>query len=270
VRKKRESSSLSSNFRVDGRKEKTFMLFARMAGVSAVTLSFSIYIAAAQTQPNPERLQAVQQRTATVKQQAIGKLSPHIQKALSGGALNFLEFATHWQNIQQSFGEGPNNEPQIAQIQAALQNGSRSTSIVSSGPIPVSDPSTDFLFSVMGGFTQSETSTAWCGSNVVVGFNDSGSVFESLLSGPGGLSFSGAGVSTDGGNSFHDIGYINPGSNVNNFLGGDPVVNCTDANTFYYSQIGSSGTLDAPASVIFLSKSTDAGFTWQDPIPAVS
>lgn len=103
-----------------------------------------------------------------------------------------------------------------------------------------------------------------------MGFNDSGSVFESLVSGPGGLSFAGAAASTDAGNTFRDIGYVNPGSNPNNFLFGDPVVNCTDANSFYYSQIGLGGTLDAPTSAVFLSKSTDGGFTWEDPAPAVA
>jgi hypothetical protein len=244
------------------------MLLARIAGVSVVSLSFSIYIAQAQT-PSPERLQAIQ-KMATLEQQVAGKLSPQMKKALSGGALNFLQFATAQQRIQQSLREGV-SQAQLAQIQAGLQNRTRSSSsVISSGPIPVSDPSTDFLFSVMGGFTQSETSTAWCGSNVVVGFNDSGSLFESLLFGPGGASFSGAGTSTDGGNTFRDIGFINPGSNVNNFLAGDPVVNCADANTFYYSQAGDSSTSDAPTSVVFLSKSTDGGFTWEDPIPAVS
>ena len=66
------------------------MLLARIAGVSAVTLSFLIYIAKAQTPPDPERLQSIQQRTANVKQQAIGKLPSHLQKALSGGALNYF------------------------------------------------------------------------------------------------------------------------------------------------------------------------------------
>jgi hypothetical protein len=122
----------------------------------------------------------------------------------------------------------------------------------------------------MGGFTQSETSTARCGSNVVVGFNDQGSLFESLLFGPGGISLSGAGTSTDGGSSFRDIGYINPGPNVNTVLIGDPVVNCSTANAFYYSQFGFSGTADAPTAVVFLSKSADGGFTWGDPVPAVS
>ena len=49
----------------------------------------------------------------------------------------------------------------------------------------MSDLSTDFLFSVLAGFTQSETSTAWCGKNVMVGFKDSGSLPESLFLAPG-------------------------------------------------------------------------------------
>jgi hypothetical protein len=245
------------------------MLVARIAGVSAASLLFSIYVAQAQTPPSQERLRAIQ-NMASLEQQKMGKLSPQVKKALSGSTMNFLQFASAQQRVQQSFGPGTGQD-QLARIQAALQTRTRFTSsIFSSGPIPVSDPSTDFLFSLMAGFTQSETSTAWCGSGVVAGFNDSGSVFEGLLFGPGGFSFSGAGASTDGGSSFRDIGYINPGSNVNNFLFGDPVVNCADANTFYYSQTGNSSTFDAPTSVVFLSKSTDGGFTWQDPIPAVS
>jgi hypothetical protein len=246
------------------------MLFARIAGVAAVSLSLSICLAQAQTPPTSERLEAIQKRMANVKNEAISKLSPRLQKALSGGALNFLQVAAAGQRIQESLGEAPTNESRLAQMKAALRNKSQSRPIASSGPVSVSDPSSDFSFSIMGGFTQSETSTAWCGSNVVVGFNDSGSFFESLVSGPGGVSFAGVGVSTDAGSTFRDIGYINPGSNPNNFLEGDPVVNCVDANTFYYSQIAASGTLDAPTSAVVLSKSTDGGFTWGEPVTAVS
>jgi hypothetical protein len=140
-----------------------------------------------------------------------------------------------------------------------------------SGPIPVNDRSTDLLYSLLEGMTQSETSTAWCGSAVVVGFNDSGSFLESTLFGPGGLSFSGAGISTDGGNTFRNIGYINPGTNPDTFLGGDPVVNCTNTSKFYLSQIAaSSDSFGLPTSNIMISKSADGGFTWGDPVSAVS
>jgi hypothetical protein len=140
----------------------------------------------------------------------------------------------------------------------------------------VSNPSADFLFSVIAGFTQSETSTAWCGNNVVTGFNDSGSFFESLLFGPGGASLSGASVSSGPHGPFRDIGYINPGQNPSNFLAGDPVVTCTvtpgagnqSATTFYYSQIFQTSSLTGPIAAISLSKSTDGGASWQEPVAA--
>ena len=94
------------------------------------------------------------------------------------------------------------------------------------GIVKVSNPSNDIAFSSFGGFTQSETSTARCGNQVVAGFNDSGSVFETpfFFTGTGGQAFSGAAYSTNGGASFTDIGPMNPGTTDGNFLGGDPDV----------------------------------------------
>jgi hypothetical protein len=106
-----------------------------------------------------------------------------------------------------------------------------------------------------------------------VGYNDSGSVFETpyFFSGTGGQAFSGASYSTNGGGSFTDIGPINPGTGNGNLLGGDPGVNCSDANTFYFSQIfdytDSSSNLVAAISV---NKSNDGGQTWDDPVAAIS
>jgi hypothetical protein len=137
-----------------------------------------------------------------------------------------------------------------------------------SAPVPVSLSFPDFFFSRMAGFTQSETSTAWCGSNVVVGFNDSGSINETLLFGPGGISGSGASISNDGGFSFRDIGFVNPGPNIFNFLEGDPVVNCANPSTFYYSQLFFDGS--SFLSAVAVSKSTDGGATWADPVTAVA
>jgi hypothetical protein len=245
------------------------MLLARIQGMSAMTLSLLICTAAtAQVQSSPERLTAFQQQLG-VMQQNVSKLPPKFQKALSGGAQNMLAAANALKNMPAAMSQ----EDKLAALKAALQSrrASASTSNGSaSGPIRVSDPSTDLLFSVLEGMTQSETSTAWCDSGVVVGFNDSGSFLESLLFGPGGVSFSGAGASTNGGNSFTNIGYINPGTNVDNFLAGDPVVNCTNASTFYLSQIASSSNSSGPTSTVMISKSTDGGFNWDDPVAAVS
>jgi hypothetical protein len=141
------------------------------------------------------------------------------------------------------------------------------------GVVAVSNPSTDVAYSSFGGFTQSETSTARCGNSVVVGYNDSGSVFETpyFYSGSGGQSFSGASYSTNGGASFTDIGPINPGPNTFNFLGGDPGLNCADANTFYFSQIFDYDDASLnPWAAISINTSTDGGKTWGDPIAAVS
>lgn len=139
--------------------------------------------------------------------------------------------------------------------------------------VRASNPATDVAYSSFAGFTQSETSTARCGNSIVVGFNDSGSVFETpfYYTGSGGTAFSGAAYSTNGGASFTDVGPINPGPGNGNVLGGDPGVNCSDANTFYYSQIfdytDNNGNFFAAISV---SKSNDGGKTWGDPVPAIS
>jgi hypothetical protein len=128
----------------------------------------------------------------------------------------------------------------------------------------VNDPGTDLQFSRMAGFVQSETSTAWCGQNVVVAYNDSGSFLETF-SQPGiGMSFNGYSRSTDGGRTFIDQGYLNPGPNVFNFLGGDAVVVCTDQNTFYQSSISQSRLFNG----VSVSKSTDGGATFADPVIA--
>jgi hypothetical protein len=250
-------------------KEETDMALARIQGVYATTLSLLICTAAtAQAQSSPERLKAFQQRLG-VMQQNVNKLPPKVQKALSGGAQNMLAAAQALQHMPPS-----PDQDKLAALKAALQSRRASVSASyssGSGPIPVNDPSTDLLYSLFLGMTRSETSTAWCGNSVVAGFNDSGSFLESLFFGPGGLSFSGAGASTDGGNTFKNIGFINPGTNLDTFLGGDPVVNCTNASTFYLSQIASSSdSSGAFTSNVMISKSTDGGFTWGDPISAVS
>src|ERR1700704_3732445 len=54
------------------------------------------------------------------------------------------------------------------------------------GPTPTSNPALDFQTSVIAGFTQSETSTAWCGNNVVSAYNDSGAYVRTFGVDPAG------------------------------------------------------------------------------------
>jgi hypothetical protein len=195
----------------------------------------------------------------------IAKLSPSHQQMLDGYA-NIGHLADAWQ----TYGMRLTDPSFIARAKMAKRSAMRAPT---SGIVAVSDPSTDVAYSSFGGFTQSETSTARCGNSVVVGYNDSGSVFETpyFFTGTGGQAFSGSSYSTDGGATFTDIGPVNPGSGTGNFLGGDPGLNCSDANTFYYSQIfdytDSSGN---PWAAISISTSTDGGQTWGDPVAAIS
>jgi hypothetical protein len=117
----------------------------------------------------------------------------------------------------------------------------------------------------MAGFVQSETSTAWCGRSVVVAYNDSGSFLETSSQPRIGMSFNGYSRSTDGGRTFIDQGYLNPGPNVFNLLVGDPVVVCTDENTFYQSSVSQSRIYNG----VTVSKSTDGGATFGDPVAVV-
>jgi hypothetical protein len=232
-------------------------------------LAFSSLMAilpvSARGQVNPERLAAVGSRL----QQAHAlyqKMSDRDRQRLSAAARNLFQLAESWEKIRPNL-EKPmpfNHSPEAAATSAGASH--RRGELVA-----VSDPATDFLFSLMGGFLQSETDTAWCGKDVVVGFNDSGSLLESMLFGPGGLSGSGVAYSIDEGESFHDIGFVNPGPNVGSFLAGDPVLGCANESTFYYSQLFfTSDSMGNPFNAIALSISTDGGASWADPVPAVS
>jgi hypothetical protein len=197
---------------------------------------------------------------------AYNKLDSRHQKMLDGYA-NVVHLADAWHTHGMRF-----TDPSFV-ARAKMGALSPSAPPPAGSLIRASNPATDVAYSSFAGFTQSETSTARCGNSVVVGFNDSGSVFETpyYYTGTGGQAFSGAAYSTNGGASFTDVGPINPGPGNGNFLGGDPGVNCSDANTFYYSQIfdytDSSFNFFGAISV---NKSTDGGKTWGDPIPAIS
>jgi hypothetical protein len=147
----------------------------------------------------------------------------------------------------------------LDELREALANAAAASSAPGE-PVPVSNPTADFLFSISTGFIQSETDTAWCGNNVVVGFNDSGSLLESMLFGPGGSSDSGVGYSTDQGASFRDAGFVNPGPNPKNLLIGDPVVGCASGSNFHFSQLFSTtDPTGKPLTAVSLSTSTDGG-----------
>jgi hypothetical protein len=157
------------------------------------------------------------------------------------------------------------------------------------GLVQLNNPARDMRFSPFAGFTQNQAATARCGNSVVVAFNDSGSLLETLITGTGGvsqvsptatgtggLSMSGVASSHNGGESFSDRGAVPPGPDVNTFLMGKPSVACSDPNNFYLVQEGrifspgpAGGYLN-PRQAIMLSRSSDGGATWSDPVPVAT
>ena len=142
--------------------------------------------------------------------------------------------------------------------------------------VPINDAGLDFQLTRLSGFTQSETSSAWCGDTVVAGFNDSGAFIRSVVEGVGGSSFTGVGVSQNRGRSFTGLPFLNPGPDPATFLGGDPVVVCSDSTHFVYASLLSQTSFDSKGNLvqaltgISISRSSSSGLFWDNPIPAVT
>jgi hypothetical protein len=99
-------------------------------------------------------------------------------------------------------------------------------------------------FSRFGGFTQNETSTAWCGSNAAIGFNDSGALMATLFTGvspSSSLSFNGYAFSHDSGERFTQgpplLPDPMPAGVDRRMLLGDPVIACSSSRSFYYASL---------------------------------
>ncbi|WP_199514206.1 sialidase family protein [Nucisporomicrobium flavum] len=133
------------------------------------------------------------------------------------------------------------------------------------------------FYSRLTGMTQSETTAGWCGSNALIGWNDSGSFVSTAFlaeSPSGSLSFNGWARSTDAGRHYTDRGALVadpiPGTLMFRDLLGDPVIGCTSPQNFYFASLavdtapgGTSGTSD-----ITVSASTDGGTTFAPAVAA--
>jgi hypothetical protein len=103
--------------------------------------------------------------------------------------------------------------------------------------------------------TQSETTVAVAGSNVVVGYNDSQGGLLTLVAGD---NLTGYAYSTDGGQTFTDGGGLpNAGGSVNV---GDPWLATDSGGNMYFSTL----TIDGVTGMLLVgvSRSTDGGKTW--------
>jgi hypothetical protein len=213
---------------------------------------------AAQDATRAQRLAALRESLAAIHAFE-ERLSEPDKRIFSGGAQNLFALAKTFASLEGRFGEEGLKE----RARRSTLDAESAADVLKIWASAVSNPATDFFLSQTAGFTQSETSTAWCGDIVVVGYNDSGSVLETLVFGTGGLSFNGVARSTNRGASFTDLLFVDPGP-VINFTAGDPVVACTSPTTFYYSSL-----LSRPgASGIAVQKSGNGGLTWSAPVPA--
>jgi hypothetical protein len=252
-----------------------FAQITRLTMVATTLILGSGIFAQAQTEVDPDRLASIREKLAQVEA-VLDTLPDSAKKRLSSGAQNLLKLAQGWQEVEGTLAQIPVNlvnEKNIPRNDFGVSAASDAPNDPAAS-FPISRASADFVFSIMAGFTQSETSTAWCGNNVVTGFNDSGSIFESLLFGPGGVSGSGASISSNKGLTFHDVGFINPGTDFNNFLAGDPVVTCAllpqaAMPSFFYNQLFELGPPTAPLTAIAFSRSTDGGGSWSSAVAAV-
>ena len=232
------------------------MTLRRLSVLVLGVVSFMAGTAAAQDTPRARRLATLKANLASVRTFDEG-LSESDRRIFSSGAQNLFTLARRVVDLEGRFGEEGPKESALRAVQPEEVFG------LGASGTQVSNPATDFVLSQTAGFTQSETSTAWCGNIVVVGYNDSGSLFETLVFGVGGLSFNGVARSIDRGRTFTDLLFLDPGPPTN-FLGGDPVVACTSPTTFYYSSL-----LSQPAaSGISVSKSSNGGLTYGAPVAA--
>jgi hypothetical protein len=162
-----------------------------------------------------------------------------------------------------------NSSPSSYQAaQQLLANRTSRAKLAGGNLVPVNDTGFDFELSRLAGFSQNGSSNAWCGQNIVVGYNDSFAYLYSSAFGTG-ASFSGLAVSHNAGATFQASAFLGAGSNPSAFLAGEPVIACS-GNDFYYASLfqfqNSAGQF---MSAVALNRSTNGGDSWSAPIPAV-
>jgi hypothetical protein len=202
---------------------------------------------------------------------AAKRLPAHIRRGLSGGLANVFNMAEKWEQIERLLDDAARAVKQPYETFAVLQAKTEGTVLAaaSGSTTQVSDPTQDLTQSRLLAFTQFTTSTAWCGNSTVVGYFDNGSYLETDQS-ENATSMAGVARSEDAGRTFTDLGYMNPGPVDKDILLGNPVVKCVNANTFYYSSLFSGYNEGGATDLgIRVSKSTDGGKTWANPVPVV-
>ncbi len=183
---------------------------------------------------------------------------------LSQGAANVMHLADLWEKFQST---------------PRLGGGG-----LGAAPVPVSHP---YLKPTrFSGGVESETSTAWCGANAVITYNDDGSLVDSN-GGNGFLTLLGIGTPTQGwpfdgyANStnantatptFTDQGFP-PIPTADTLNAGDPVAVCGSSSNFYLSDLFEDLSVPGPSGYgyteVSIQNSTNGGASFGNPSPAV-
>jgi hypothetical protein len=189
------------------------------------------------------------------------KVPSAVLNKLSSGVRNYVNIAQRWKSI-------------ASQTSGAADESAFTTSLPSALPLAapsgISSPGRDVQASRFSGFVQSETSSAWCGTNVVVGYNDTASFFLQSVSG---FTVVGYAVSTNSGNSFTGgraliPGVLPAGVTERDFMG-DPVVGCASKTNFFFSTL-TMDTLNDSSQIsgVSVTFSVDGGFTFDNTVMA--
>jgi hypothetical protein len=227
-----------------------FRQISLTAFLIALVFQGSVQPATAQT---PSSLPATLDRLALYASRI--ESNPGFDRAdLYGVSRNLVAFADRWPMIRDRL------------VNAAAYSSSSDplTFVSGAGGKPVSTPTLNV--SRFAGFTQSQTSTAWCGSSVITFFNDTGSEARTMAA-LSGITAVGFATSFDRGRGFAYQGAPPGGVNLAQVVLGSPTVACADQSTFFYSAIWLD-TLNQVTGVAF-AHSSDAGHTFLSPAVAV-
>jgi hypothetical protein len=231
----------------------------------ALLLLLGLGIGAISAQDHPRPAAQVSKLTTAISR----KLGPDQRGLLSTAANNLLHLAESGavnRVITSSSGQQA--------VRQLLANRMSRKSTAVSNPVPVNDAGIDFVLSRLAGFTQNGSSNAWCGQNIVVGYNDSAALLLTAAMG-GSISFSGVAVSHDAGTSFQPSPFLDAGADPANFLAGESVIACSGKNFYYASLFDFLGAVDPTTgeprlvTSVGVNRSSDGGDTWSAPIPAV-
>jgi len=225
-----------------------------MVAVAGVILTF---VRDGQTQSSDQRLSSFDAAAAQVT--SLEENSHFRRDTLFGAARNAVSLADRWSSIrpllEQSLNDSNSSTGVVSsEVQHTFKTSSKPISAVSIGA------------SRYSGFTQSETSTAWCGASVVVGFNDTGSEIKTML-GAGGVSVLGYSNSINHGTSFSYAGAPTATVDPNQGMMGEPSLACVDSATFYYASIWVDNVQSRGG--VAIEKSVDGGKTFSAPLVAI-